>query len=327
MDYKPLVSVIIPVYMVENWLPICLDSLCRQSLSHIEILLIDDASPDNSGVICEKYAEMDARFKVFHHSENKGLSVARNTGIYNSTCDYLMFVDSDDFVHVDFCKKAYECALRYHADLVMFNSQRIKKNIFTRKRTLRLLHVNASNNVSSGYKTRTEAIGLLHNCVGQAVWNKLYRKELFNNTLFPKGSLAEDIGTIYKIVWNSSSIYYLNDVLYYYCQHSGSLTTIQSKKSEQDWIEMFLKQYHDLSVWGYPAELLEILLLNIAMSYCIQKRTDYSDAYYNYFSTILQDSSIIPKEVSWKKKCLFFLFRHCKSLFELLCTIYGLKRW
>jgi len=78
---RPLVSVIVPVYKVEVLLARCLDSLCRQSLKEIEIILIDDASPDRSGEICEKYAEKDSRFRVIHHPQNRGLSVARNTGI------------------------------------------------------------------------------------------------------------------------------------------------------------------------------------------------------------------------------------------------------
>ncbi len=96
---RPLVSVIVPVYKVEDVLARCLDSLCRQSLKEIEILLVDDASPDRCGEICEEYAEKDSRFRVIHHPENRGLSAARNTGIAQASADYLMFVDSDeDFV-------------------------------------------------------------------------------------------------------------------------------------------------------------------------------------------------------------------------------------
>lgn len=83
--YQPLVSVIVPVYKVEDVLARCLDSLCRQSLQDIEIILVDDASPDRCGKICEQYAARDERFRVIHHSENRGLSVARNTGIAHAS--------------------------------------------------------------------------------------------------------------------------------------------------------------------------------------------------------------------------------------------------
>ena len=126
--YQPLVSVIVPVYKVEDVLARCLDTLCRQSLRDIEIILVDDASPDRCGEICELYAAEDARCKVIHHSENRGLSAARNTGIAQASADYLMFVDSDDWVHEDFCKLPYECAVQQQADLVLFCFQSIDKN-------------------------------------------------------------------------------------------------------------------------------------------------------------------------------------------------------
>ena len=114
------VSVIVPLYNVEKYLARCLDSLCRQSLREIEIILVDDGSTDSSGEICEAYAAKDARFKVIHHTENKGVSVVRNTGVAHASGDYLMFVDSDDYVHEDYCRLPYEYAVKYHADLVMF---------------------------------------------------------------------------------------------------------------------------------------------------------------------------------------------------------------
>ena len=117
---KPLVSIIVPVYKVEDVLARCLDSLCRQSLRDIEIILVNDASPDRCGEICEQYAAQDERIRVFRHPENRGLSAARNTGIALSSANYLMFADSDDWVHEDFCKLPYECAVKHQADMVIF---------------------------------------------------------------------------------------------------------------------------------------------------------------------------------------------------------------
>ena len=125
---QPLVSVVVPVYKVEDVLSRCLDSLRRQSLQDIEIILVNDASPDRCGEICEQYAAEDRRFKVIHHPENRGLSAARNTGIAHASADYLMFVDSDDWVHEDFCKLPYECAVQQQADLVIFCHQFIDRN-------------------------------------------------------------------------------------------------------------------------------------------------------------------------------------------------------
>lgn len=311
---KPLVSVIVPVYKVEDYLERCLNSLCRQSLKDIEILLIDDASPDQCGKICDQYAAQDTRIQVIHHPKNRGLSAARNTGISQATADYLMFVDSDDWVHVDFCKAAYESAIQYQADLVMFRYQKVTNQQCPIKN-------DTKNHLSSGYKTRLEAMDLLFNTVDSAAWNKLYRKELFNTISYPEGYLNEDQGTTYKIVWKANRIYYLNKVLYYYfyCR-AGNISSLKTEKAAHDLIEMTLQQYHDLAAWGYPSDKLESLLLSRALAYCIRKYPDLTDPRYAFCSKTLKSKSI-PKNISLKSKVLILLFKYCPSLFESLCAL------
>ena len=170
-----MVSVIIPVYKVEDVLVRCLDSLRRQSLRNIEIILVDDASPDSCGEICERYARADARFKVIHHTENRGLSAARNTGIAQASADYLMFADSDDWVHENFCKLPYECAVQQQADLVLFCHQVIEKN--------GSLGLKRKADRDFGKLTRLEAIELMLYKTGIAAWNMLYSRKLFQLTL------------------------------------------------------------------------------------------------------------------------------------------------
>ena len=278
---QPLVSVIVPIYNVEKYLQRCLDSLCKQSLQDIEILLIDDASPDKCGEICDAYAKSDFRFRVFHNKKNQGLSVARNIGIEHAVCDYLMFVDSDDWVHQDFCKVAYECVVNNQADLVMFRFQ--NENSFLRF-GLKGININNTihNTIQDEIKTRLEAMELIETSqkgVGPAVWNKLYRKELFRDITFPPGYFHEDSGTTYKLVWRANRIYYVDKVLYHYCYHAGSISTLKAEKSLRDWNEMITKQYQDLSNWGYPQHKLDQLLKNIALWYCIKKKPDLSDKY------------------------------------------------
>ena len=323
---KPCVSVIVPVYKVEDVLLRCLEGLCRQSLTDIEIILVDDASPDRCGEICEQYAAKDSRFKVAHHKENRGLSAARNTGIGIASADYLMFVDSDDFVHPDFCKDAYACALRQQADLVIFRYENVEKT-----ECFQMEVTESEVTSASGYKTQTEALDLLldgRTGVGQTAWNKLYRKELFRTISYPDGYLYEDVGTTYKAVLLSSGIYYLDKVLYYKCAHAGSITTLRMKKALQDWFAMFMQQYRDLAAWGYPKEKLELLLFNIAMGYCIKKKRDMSDSNYAYCEKALNTTVKIPEgfTVTWKRKALLVLFKYCPPLFELICALWG-RKW
>ncbi len=317
---QPLVSVIVPVYKVEDCLKRCLDSLCRQSMPNIEIILVDDASPDRCGEICDVYANNDKRFRVFHNIINRGLSVARNIGIENAACDFLMFVDSDDWVHEDFCKVAYECAVKYHADLVMFGFENIGYSNYIKDNR------KDGCSIQSGYKTRLETIDLMDNGVGQTAWNKLYHKKLFKDISYPPGYVYEDIGTTYKIIWQASNIYYINETLYYHCYHAGSINTLKNEKALHDWIEMNLQKYRDLKEWGYPPEKLEIILKNIAFKYCMKKKTDVTDEHYVYCANILCNSPDIPAFFSWKRKIMFVLFKYCRPLFELICILYD-RKW
>lgn len=123
---QPLISVIVPIYNVEKYVRKCLDSLVAQTLREIEVICIDDGSTDRSGEIADEIARDDARFRVIH-TENRGLSAARNRGIDEARSQWLMFVDSDDWVSPEFCRVPYEAAIEYGADLVIFGAYVVKR--------------------------------------------------------------------------------------------------------------------------------------------------------------------------------------------------------
>lgn len=316
---RPLVSVIVPVYKVEDVLSRCLDSLCRQTLRDIEIVLVDDASPDRCGEICEQYSTDDARFKVIHHPENRGLSSARNTGIVHASASYLMFVDSDDWVHEDFCKLPYECAVQQQADLVMFCHRRIKK------KGLQKL-VKQTENQFFGKLSRIQTIELLFRGVVNYPWNKLYSRKLFNNVSYPEGYFYEGTGTMYKTLLLADTVFYLDKVLYYYCFREGSITTLKTEKALRDYFEMHMQQYHDLDTWGYPKDKLKLMLINFSLTYCIRGKNDANDAKYAFCRRVLQSAKQIPEDFTWKRKVLFVLLKYCPPLFELVCEMWGKRR-
>lgn len=308
---KKLISIIVPVYKVEDYLECCLDSLCRQSMPEIEIILIDDASPDRCGEICDSYAARDSRFRVIHRPTNKGLSAARNLGISLASCNYLMFVDSDDWVSEDYCKDTYQCAIHNNADLVMFNYQFVKDS---NKLPL------SKETVLEGRKTRDEAIDLLFiNNVKDYAWNKLYRKELFNGVLYPEGYYYEDIETTYKTVYNATNIYYLDKILYYYRLRPGSISTDYTKSG--DWLKMRILQFKGLLNKDCTAKQFLIFLNNTGMSYCIKNKENYADSNYAFFAHVLRQSKKIPQGFSWKRKILFVLFKYCPPIFEIICSL------
>lgn len=327
---QPLVSVIVPVYNVEACLARCLDSLSRQSLREIEIVLVDDASPDQCGAICEEYAANDSRFKVIHHPENRGLSVARNTGIANASGEYLMFVDSDDYVHEDFCKLPYECAVQYQADLVLFRYLNIdsKKDSFNSKIAKNYrISASSQSSLKSGYKTTKEAIDLLFKAVVKDyTWNKLYYKDLFLNISFPAGYYFEDNGTTHKAILKALKIYYLDKALYYYCVRSDSITALRTEKALHDWFEMSIQRYRNLVEWGgYSAKESLSILHHIAMGYCIKQKNDLANQDYMFCMDLLRSCKKIPEGFSLGRRFLFLLLKFSPSLFEQVCILWGKK--
>ena len=315
---RPLVSVIVPVYKVEDVLARCLDSLCRQSLNEIEIILVDDASPDRCGEICDEYAEKDSRFQVIHHPEHRGVAAARNTGLAHAAADYLMFADGDDWVLEDFCRLPYEYALQHGADLVIFGYHVDKPGL---QKTIR------GKQISKLTKLETiDSLLINEAVVNYAVWNKLYKKTLFHAVSFPEGYTYEDVVVTCKTILLADSIYYLDKELYCYCYCNGSITTLRTEKAFKDWYAMFMQQYHDLAAWGYPEDKLERLLQNIALTYCIRRKADRQDDNYVFCFKTIQATHHIPENFAWKRKILFVLLKYYPPVFDLVCNLWG-KRW
>jgi glycosyltransferase involved in cell wall biosynthesis len=224
MDTRPLISVIVPVYKVEDYLPRCVDSLLAQTYENLEIILVDDGSPDNCGSICDEYALRDPRIRVIH-KENGGLSSARNAGIDIAAGDYLGFVDSDDWV----VPQAYEwllgMALEEDVKLVCAGrydysswSQELKTGLCPAKRE-----------VISGEELARRIF--LWDNVDSAAWDKLYHRRLFRQIRFPYGMIVEDVPIMYKIVLDAGRVAFLNKPVYNYYHRKGSITT--SKISEK----------------------------------------------------------------------------------------------
>lgn len=318
---NPLVSVIIPIYRVESYLKQCLDSLCKQSLTDIEIILVDDASPDKCGNICDKYATENSHFKVIHHLENKGLSAARNSGIRKASGEYLMFVDGDDWVHPDFCKVAYEYANEHQADIIMFNYKKIATPDNSEHDT-----PNVFMSFQEGYQSPHEAMDMILKDGGNAAWNKIYRKHLFNNISYPEGFLYEDTGTTYKLVHKASRFFFLDQVLYYQRIRPGSITnTPISRKVLNDRAILNTQRYRDLVAWGYQSEMLDYRYMYFALWYCIKAKRDPSDPHYAFISQMLRSCKKCPKGFSQKMKLAFYMYKYCPLLFESLLTIKGEK--
>ncbi|MBU3127159.1 glycosyltransferase [Clostridium tagluense] len=212
---KPLISVIVPVYKVELYLSRCIDSIINQSYKNLEIILVDDGSPDNCGRICDEYANKDNRIKVIHKG-NGGLSSARNSGLNVSTGDYIGFVDSDDWIESAMFKSLVELAERENADIVQCGFQEVF-NDGTVKRKYCFDNGCYNNNVDilTAYFSQTK--------IHVVVWNKLYRSYLFDSVSMVEGRLNEDTMVSFELMLKTKKFLSISSVYYNYLQRDTSI--------------------------------------------------------------------------------------------------------
>ena len=215
------ISVIVPVYKVEDYLHRCVDSILSQSFSDFDLVLVDDGSPDSCGSICEEYARKDARVQVIHQ-ENGGLSAARNTGIdwafANSDSRWLTFVDSDDWVHPDFLRLLYGAVTETGCRFAACGNSRTGGEDFPEagEQPCRVL---SADDYYCG-----EATGGI---APVTAWAKLYEKSLFSTLRYPVGKIHEDEFTTYRAVYEAGRIAVIPQPLYAYYQNPAGI--MQSK--------------------------------------------------------------------------------------------------
>jgi glycosyltransferase involved in cell wall biosynthesis len=246
----PLISVIVPVYKVEEYLEKCIESIISQTYSNLEIILVDDGSPDNSGEICDNYALKDERIRVIHKS-NGGLSSARNAGIDIATGEYLGFVDSDDTIEPFMYEKLLTAVERDKTKLAVCSVNYIFEN--GKKMTKSNL---GEDTVFDFYDAMIEMNS--HRIFDMGAWSKLYHKELFSNLRFPVGKLSEDYYIMYKIFDKAQKVSYVSTPCYNYLQRQNSITrntTINhdheyAAKTQMDYLS---SKYPKLDILGHTA--------------------------------------------------------------------------
>lgn len=211
---QPLISIIVPVYKAEQYIARCIESIQYQTYENLEIILVDDGSPDNSGKICDDYAKDDERIIVIHQ-QNGGISAARNAGLDIAKGEYIGLIDSDDFVHPDMYAKLLKNLVKSDAQIAMCRYQVTYESEMDEH-----IAEGASNVIS-----RDEAFDELfryHAMTLILVWNKLYKRELFDNIRYPQGRIYEDERTTYQLIYKTERIVCLNSPYYYYFQSDDS---------------------------------------------------------------------------------------------------------
>lgn len=216
---NPLVSVIIPIYKVEPYLRECVDSVINQTYKNLEIILVDDGSPDNCPKICDEYALQDSRIKVIH-KENGGLSDARNAGMKIATADYWSFVDSDDVCH----KQMIEVLMKPILE---------DKNIQLSCSGYDTIYGDSVPSISNQNLDKFvvyDTVDYFMKRWTPQAWMKIYHNELFDNISYPVGRFHEDAFTTYKLQYKANKIACTDAKLYFYRTREGSIMTTTSKK-------------------------------------------------------------------------------------------------
>ena len=248
INEKPLVSVIVPIYKVEAYLEKCVTSIINQTIRDIEIVLVDDGSPDRCGILCDEFAKKDSRITVIH-KENGGLSDARNVGIEAAKGNIVALIDSDDYIESDMLEFLYNNMIKADADISVCGLFHHFGNV-----------INSSNDLLGGYYVADtkDAIRLELTEVPVTAVNKLYKRSLFKNVHFPKGKIYEDAHTMIPVLIESKRVVYDLQPKYHYIHREHSITTqeyrpevlslIEANKTNMD---LVLSHYPDLK---YEAE-------------------------------------------------------------------------
>ena len=231
---KALISIIIPVYKVEKYLEKCIQSVINQTYENLQIILVDDGSPDNCGKICDEYAKKDHRIEVIHKS-NGGLSDARNQGLERAKGEYIGFVDSDDYIEADMYEVLYNLLKQYNADVSICNFYTVSQGKISIK--------NADNGINEYNRIEILKEILLDKNIQSYAWNKLYKKELFDEIKYPIGKKYEDIGTTFYLLEKCNKVVVTGKSEYYYINRQDSIVNNVTESTITDYIELIMQRY------------------------------------------------------------------------------------
>jgi len=311
----PKISIIIPVYNVENYLDRCINSVKNQSLDDLEIILVDDGSTDSSGEMCDNFAREDTRIKVIH-KKNGGLSSARNEGLKYVSADLVGFVDSDDWITTDMYEYLYNLQQNNDADIVSCNYL-LAKNYPTKLKKLK---------TKEFVFTRDEALnnymkmGVFERINDYSAWKKIYKKDLFSDVKFPEGMLFEDIPTSFRLIQKCSKYVYSTKICYFYFQNSVSITRNQYSLKHNDLFKI-LTQIRGYA-YGEDVQIQKLIdILEIKSYFSLLTKSarfgnskEISDLY-------VKETLLIPFKKSYK----LFMKEKFSLLFKILGTAYYLN--
>lgn len=318
-----LISVIVPVYKVEAYLDKCIASIVNQTYTNLEIILVDDGSPDNCPAMCDAWAAKDSRIKVIH-KENGGLSDARNVGMAAATGEFLAFVDSDDWIDVQMYQTLLEAAADTNSDIASCGARRIWPD-GRPPQELRTVNRYRVMEQEDALKAFITSDGLV-----QTVWNSIYRKEVAQGVSFPVGLIHEDEFWTWKVFVRAKRVVTISETYYNYLQRESSimgagfseksLLVVQAKTERQAYIEKAVPQLAD---YGRADLTYTCLHLGVRVLQTMGRRD--SVRYMNYLKDSIKNYPIgkaYMRTLSWKKK-LHLMMLH--FFFTPVCWVHSIN--
>lgn len=283
-DKNIKVSIIVPVYNTDKYLDRCMESLVKQTLQELEIIVVDDGSRMECGRKCRQWAEKDERIQVIH-KKNQGLGFARNTGIEAARGKYLMFIDSDDYVEQDMCRTLFETAENRNADIVVSGYKKIYRNgrveVYSNEKIPEVLEGQQINSVLLANMLGSPPDYSSDDYIGMSVWKNIYRREtvMEYQIRFPseREYISEDIIFHIYYLMHVKKAVVLPQAYYCYCQNEDSLTTTYKKNRFAMIKKLFLYEEELLKQMGaYEAGKLQLMRTFIANTrVCIMQEADY----------------------------------------------------
>lgn len=315
---EELITIIVPIYNVEKFLPNCIESLIHQTYQNLEILLIDDGSTDSCKEISDEYAKKYSNIFAYH-KENGGLSDARNYGVSKAKGKYICFVDSDDYVNEKYCEVLYKNIINANADISICGFLRVsdtcvKEECIYEDEEVKLYekNIDKQRNILNELNEKTTV-----------AWNKLYRKEVWNEFKYPVGKLNEDEFVIHHILDKCGKVIYTNLKLYYYYQRPNSIMNSKYNEKRLDVVEAFCnrlnfyknkKQYNELVPRAYVVFMKMIIehhklaKESNKVNICNMMITRYNREYDKTINKVLEN----------KDKLQLMLFYHYPNMYYLV---------
>ena len=313
-NFEPLISIIVPVYKVEKYIDRCVKSIINQTYKNIEIILVDDGSPDNCPKICDEFEKIDKRIKVIH-KKNGGLSDARNTGIDAAKGEYIGFVDSDDMISIDMYRFLLENIEKYNADISVCEMKKFKEETELglekiKKEKIEIL--NQEEYLLKYFKIGTQTIEY-YAC------NKLYKRDVLESGQFPVGLTSEDVLGTYKAILKSSKIISSSRKLYFYRQNVDGITgTFSEKDFDLEKIWDLVIEYTKSNAPQYlEYAILNRKRINFTLLYRMMKNYDYNTFKNNskaqsLLKELKKDKNILTQsKIDWKRKKIISII--CKN--------------